>query len=341
MKISFRARKNIRRILTVLLGLMLAAIIALLCWFIWLGRYVVYTRDQGAVLDFNLPPIREDGKTREPPDDATISIYYNEGDDAINTSHELTQMAGYYVEKDAMKNGLEDARKQIQDLPAGTAVMVPLKNQYGSFFYDSRVSSTRSDSIDTAAVEDFLSYLDKSGMYTIAVVPAFRDREYGLNHVTDGLPDAAYNGGALWSDDDGCYWLNPSSQGTLTYLIAIANELRDIGFDEVVFSDFCFPETERIMFDGDRTAALVKAASGLIASCSNDRFTVSFVGNGSWTLPEGRTRLYLEGVDPANVDEKAESVKLTDPKIQLVFLTDLHDTRFDEYSVLRPLSAAH
>jgi hypothetical protein len=32
---------------------------------------------------------------------------------------------------------------------------------------------------------------------------------------------------------------------------------------------------------------------------------------------------------------------IADTAINLVFLTENHDTRFDVYSVLRPLSAAH
>ena len=37
----------------------------------------------------------------------------------------------------------------------------------------------------------------------------------------------------------------------------------------------------------------------------------------------------------------AQSSGLEDPEIRVVFMTDVHDTRFDAYSVLRPLSAAH
>ena len=36
----------------------------------------------------------------------------------------------------------------------------------------------------------------------------------------------------------------------------------------------------------------------------------------------------------------AEQTALADPTIKLVFITDLNDTRFDDYSVMRPLDTA-
>ena len=142
-------------------------------------------------------------------------------------------------------------------------------------------------------------------------------------------------------DSDGCYWLNPTSSGTLSYLIQITNELKGLGFDEVVFYDFRFPETTGIVYTRDKTEALTTAAKTLVSSCADDAFGVSFVGNADFPLPEGRCRLYVENVQPSAVAGIAEQAGLTDPQIRLVFITTLHDTRFDKYGVLRPLSAAH
>ena len=84
------------------------------------------------------------------------------------------------------------------------------------------------------------------------------------------------------------------------------------------------------------------AAKTLVTACSTDSFTLSFVGQDpSFPLPEGRTRLYLSGASAAQVDSVAQQTGLKDPATHLVFLTEVHDTRFDTYSVLRPLDAAH
>ena len=82
--------------------------------------------------------------------------------------------------------------------------------------------------------------------------------------------------------------------------------------------------------------------STLIASTASEGFTLSFGTNdATFSLPEGtRTRLYLEGVEAKDVATKAGQVTITDPEVRLVFLATTNDTRFDDYSVLRPLSAA-
>ena len=143
-------------------------------------------------------------------------------------------------------------------------------------------------------------------------------------------------------DDTGCYWLDPTSDGTLNYLIQIVNELKGLGFDEVVFTDFCFPDTQKILFDGDRTAAINNAAENLAIICSSGSFCVSFVSNDPlFRLPDRRCRLYRTGVAAADVRYAAEASGVADPAINLVFLTETNDTRYDDYCVLRPLDSAN
>ena len=154
-----------------------------------------------------------------------------------------------------------------------------------------------------------------------------------------GLPLKGGNG-SLWEDVSiknlSHYWFNPASTGTLNFLVQIVTELRTMGFDEVVFSDFRFPNTEKIKFTGDKTQALNEAAQTLVRSCATDSFAVSFVGT-HFTLPEGRCRIYLENVAATEISSVAASLALDNAAAQLVFLTDTLDTRYTAYSVLRPL----
>ena len=125
-------------------------------------------------------------------------------------------------------------------------------------------------------------------------------------------------------------------------MLQIISELKSLGFDEVVLDQFRFPDTKEIVFTGDKAEELNKAAKTLVTVGSTETFTVSFVGSSAdLILPEGRTRLYLEGVNAANADTVAQNTGITDLATRLVFLTEVHDTRFDAYSVLRPLEAAH
>lgn len=339
MTLSYRTRRYLYRLAVVLLFLILIAALVWLCWLLWLERYVVYTQD-GAELNFNLSADGLAGQVAVPPSpEETISIYYNEGDDAVSTGTELTQLMGYYADSAALSQDIDAVRSQIEALPLGTPVMLDVKNISGYFFYSTTVGADTSSSVDVDAVDELIAYLKTSGLYTIARLPAFRDYSYGLNHVSDGLPTSK---GYLWMDDSRCYWLNPASEGTITYLIQIVTELKDLGFDEVVFTDFRFPDTKEIVFKGDKTEALSTAAAGLVSACATESFAVSFTGqDAAFPLPDGRSRLYLDGVAAADAASVAEQTGLADTQVNLVFLTEINDTRFDEYGVLRPLASAH
>lgn len=339
MAIPYRVRRTLQRVGLVALVVALIALVIWLCWMLWLGRFVIYTRNNGAQLDFSNSSLNIAGQpATEPPQQETVPIYYNEGENQLNVSKELVQMVGYYVTQQDLETDIAAIRPQLQKLEKSTPVMIDVKSYKGDFFYSSTLSDNRNSKIDPAAMDELLEYLQLSDMYAIARLPGLRDFNYGLNHVSDGLPTA---GGYLWMDDDRCYWLNPSSQGTITYLVSIITELKSLGFDEVVFEDFRFPDTTQIVFKNDRAEALTAAAQLLVDTCTGDNFAVSFVGAHDFPLPTGRSRLYVTGATAADAASVASQTGLENPAVNLVFLTDLHDTRFDVYSVLRPLSGAH
>lgn len=340
MKIPYRTRQLLKGIAVTLLILALVGVVIWGLWILWLSRFVLYTRDEGVKLDFSLSQEIAEGELAVKPESVpTIGIYYNEGEDAINTNQPLAQLNGYYITQQVLETeSLDTIRSQIGTLPKGTPVMLDVKSIKGSFFYNSAASSQRNGAIDTEGMEQLISFIDSSGMYLIARLPALRDFYYGLDHVPDGLPTSE---GYLWMDDASCYWLNPASEGTRNYLVQQIQELRSKGFDEVVLTDFCFPVTDQIVFSGDKTQTLTETAQLLVDTCTNDSFAVSFVKAADFTLPTGRTRVYLEGVEAAKADQAAKDSGVADTTVNLVFLAESHDTRFDAYGVLRPLASAH
>ena len=339
MTIPYRTRRTLRRVGMGLLVTLILSLVVWLCWLLWLGRFVVYTRDHGARFDLKQSSLDINGQVAEaPPPADKVKVYYNEGESALNVAKELTKIGGYYITEAELAEDIAGVKAKLLTLEKGTAVMLDMKNIQGGFLYDSQVGTSRSKQVDVEAMEDLLNFIRLSDLYAIARVPAFRDYYYGLNHVPHGLAAA---GGYLWMDDERCYWLNPSSSGTLSYLVEIVAELQSLGFDEVVFSEFRFPDTSDIVFDGDRAESLANAADFLVSTCATEYFTVSFEGNSGFVLPEGRCRLFIRGALAADAATIAETMALDKPAERLVFLTDLHDTRFDEYSVLRPISTAH
>lgn len=337
MSLPYRTQRAIKRMLVALMVIALVLTAGLACWIIWVQRYIVYTADGGVRLDFNLPPIKP-GELATPPKDMDISINFDKTEETVSTSTELSKLTGYYVEPEALKD-IAAVKAQIAALPAGTPVMVDVKNIYGSFYYSSNVGSDRSGKVNIEQMDDLIAFLGQSNVYAIARFPALRDYDYGLNHVPDGVHHSS--GRYLYMDDSRCYWLHPGSQGTLSYLTQIIMELKSLGFDEVVLEDFAFPNTTSILVNGDKAELLTKAASVLVSACTTDRFAVSFVKTSAFTMPQGRSRMFLSGLDASQAADAAANSGVANPAVNLVFLTELYDTRFDAYSVLRPLSGAH
>lgn len=340
MTLTYRTRRRLHNLAVVLLTLVLAALCVWLVWMLWLDRYVVYSRD-GATIDFSRSAEDLTGEVAVPPgEDAAVSIYFNDGENAISTSTEMTQLSGYYISGTIMQEqDMAQITQWVKSLPTGTAVMLDVKNIYGNFYYTSSLGPT-STVVSAAQVDSLISYLRTSGLYVIGRVSAFRDYEFGLNNVSCGL--FLPSGIGLWMDDDSTYWLDPANSGTLNYLIKIVSELKSLGFDEVVFDDFCFPETESITYEGDKTEALTSAAATLVSSCASETFAVSFITElGDFTLPTGRTRVYLENVSASQISSTVDRAALTDPVVELVFLTEAKDTRFNEYGNLRPITSGN
>ena len=340
MSIPYRTQQNLKRLVIGLLILIVVGGIAVGLWFVWMQRFVVYTRESGAVLDFQLESIPLDGQEALPPEeDLQVEIHYNEGEDKVNVSTELAQLNGYVMDAGTMIRDPEAAWDTIQKLPVGTAVILDVKSIVGTFYYTTTTGRPLSDSADISGMDELITNLRSSGYYAIARVPALRDREYGIANTRAGLPTS---GGYLWMDGEGCYWLNPTKEDTLTYLMKIATELRDMGFNEVLFDEFCFPDTSKIVFKGDKVLALSETAQTLVNSCATDYFAVSFVTDGTWTPPSGRARVYIKDVqDPTTIPEITRSMVLTNPTVRLVFLTNNLDTRFEAYGVMRPIHLAH
>ena len=118
-------------------------------------------------------------------------------------------------------------------------------------------------------------------------------------------------------------------------------ELKELGFDEVLLDNFCFPASDKYIFNGDKPAALASAASTLMSTCGSSDFVLSFgVQDPAFSLPEGRCRMYLSGVDAGSIVQKAGQTTFEDTDIRLVFLSETGDTRYDQYNVLRAITVA-
>ena len=122
MTVSYRTRTRARRFFTVV-SILLAVILAVwLLWLLWLGRFVVYQRGYGAKLNFSLSAEFPAGSApAQKPNKHPWPIVYQ--DQVSQTPTEQTGIAGYYIDFNMLKQNLSTVQAQLEELPAGTAVL--------------------------------------------------------------------------------------------------------------------------------------------------------------------------------------------------------------------------
>ena len=335
MNISYRTRQFIRRIATTGLTVAVVAALATVVGLLWVRRFAVYT-DQGVQLQFSPKPSGE-AVLPQPPDTLpTVPIHFDDSP----FREGLSQLNGYYIAAESLMKDPSAVQDYLQNLPAGTPVMVDLKGYRGYFYYPSTVGLTTSGSYDMEKMKQFLSWLTDSNLYVIGRISTLRDFDYAYHDGSCGL---ALKSGALYSDRGSYglgYWLDPTNVKVQNYLIQVVKEIRGLGFDEVVLQNFCFPETDSLAFTGDKAAALQGAANVLIAACRTEEFTLSFSGSDpGFQLPDELCRLYLEDIPPENAQSAWDDSDIEDKRVCLVFITPGTDTRYElENGILRTLN---
>lgn len=122
------------------------------------------------------------------------------------------------------------------------AMVIDVKNDDGLVTYKTRnemanfVGANRI--VQIKDVEKRIEDLKAKDVYIIARIVAFKD-----NRAAGGRPDLAVKttSGTVWRDNAGNAWLNPYNRESWEYLLDIAKEAAEYGFDEIQFDYVRFP----------------------------------------------------------------------------------------------------
>lgn len=330
--LSFRNRRVLRRILISLLILVIVLVLLATATLLYLQRYLVYTKD-GVYFDFSKSEPQQAPVESQPQ-------YEFPGAPVLETEPEVQApeqsaqpVSGYIVPAEALDD--TDALLAACDaLEAPCTLVLDAKDGFGNFFYTSDISGQGDGSKNV--LDTLVPALKNRGFHLVARISAFRDRSFALADTSLGLP---LESGALWMDESGCYWLDPASDVVCVRLTRIAGELFELGFDEVLLTDFRFPDSENIVYSTEQTTdALLADAAELIGGAVTDEGRICFaVTAGQAAFDPMGGRLYCQTDEVAAIQMLLDSfgTYLSQPSEQLVFATDSRDTRFAGYGLLR------
>lgn len=335
---SYRNKRALRRTLLIAGGVLLLLLALCISRFVYLQRYITYT-DDGAKLDYD-QKIRPTDQQPEPldPEQYPFEIIVDTTPREEAGADTRKQFSGYYITTNMLAKDVGAVRQALDDLDGLTTVMIDVKSVFGYYYYSSEQTGAQTADADIKAVDALIADLtQRSGLTVIAHVPAFSEPLFAFEHQSDSL---AIRSGALWMDDRRCYWLNPNSSAAQGLLSSIAIELSGLGFDEVVFDDFYFPDSDSILWDNSvsKEDAVLNAAKNIVDNLQGVDIHVSF-GSTAPALAAYGYHLFDRTDDPASVMEVMDAMQdvMTDIPAQLVFVTTSRDTRFAQCSVLLPL----
>lgn len=337
-KLSYRNKVRIKQTAKAVGVLLLVLLLLGGLYLIYMQRFVVYHRD-GVTFDFSktteeIPLADADGS--DAPARQEVEIHYIDDGSATGTAQRIT---GYYVTGQMLRSDLEGVQAALEALQEPCSVMLDLRGTSGKFYYTTKISGAETSDLDSAAVDTLISDLKGRGFSLIARIPAFADTAFALAHMDCALQ---LSSGALWADSDSVYWLDPASATVQDYLQQVCKELSSLGFTEVVFDDFYFPTSGNIAYKSSQTKAEIiqDAATALKNAFAASNLRISFCVQDAAAALTGVTgRLYFAGIQGEDLETIAAAAagSVTEPAAQLVFMTTSRDTRFDSYSVLRPL----
>lgn len=338
---SYRNKKRAKYGLLVLAVAALVVLLLVLCRFLYIQRFLVYT-DTEVTLDYE-QDLQASQQKQEPlnPEDFPLQIVPHEETQPTNATADGPRkpLSGYYITTSMLLDlqSVVSALDALEEPPQ--ALLFEMKSIYGNYYYSSDLPGAITANADTDGISALIGQYQEAGnTYLAARIPSFTDNNFALDNQSSGLP---LRSGALWMNEQNCYWLDPLAEDVQEMLISMATELAAMGFDEIVFDGFYIPDSENIVYDSGeltREEAAAEAAKIICDALEPLPIRISF-GSESALVAKYTDRVYLTTDNGAAAADMVAAVsdQLEDPKTQIVFQTASRDTRFDGYGILRPL----
>ncbi len=156
--------------------------------------------------------------------------------------------------------------KQLIRTTELNALVIDIKMDRGQIAY--KTSNSVANNIGAQKIilfknlKQHVADLKKEGIYTIARIVCFKDTPFVTAYPQWGVKN---NDGTLFKDGEGLYWIDPSQKGSWDYIVTIAKESAEAGFDEIQFDYVRFPDRKGLKFSVKNTQSeRVKAISGFL-----------------------------------------------------------------------------
>lgn len=122
------------------------------------------------------------------------------------------------------------------------AIVIDIKDYSGIVSYDIEVPEVKkygAKEIRIPKINELIKRLHDEGIYVIARLTVFQDPLLAKARPNLAIKNATT--GAVWKDNKGIAWIDPSSMEAWDYTVSIAKNAAEHGFDEINFDYVRFP----------------------------------------------------------------------------------------------------
>lgn len=236
---SYRGRGSRWKIL---MAIVLVLIIAVAASVIYMQQYLVYSADGRWRID--LPWLTDGGESLPPPESPEddplpgLDIVVQEPETPETEEFTAFSLPAQALTQAAWQEALAAKPEGCQ------AVAVRLKTPAGTVYFNAEGAA--SGAVDTAAdtAAALSAVTSQAGLYTIASLSCLQDFKAATADVEGrGLKNT---GGYIFYDGNNSLWLDPAKPSTREYVCGLAREVAELGFDELLLTDFSYPTVGKI-----------------------------------------------------------------------------------------------
>lgn len=191
------------------------------------------TVDETATIDETATTdgFEEDVATKETESEVTEALFIPE---FIDTRTPVKVRGIYVTGPMAGSNNMQDLIELV-DTTELNAMVIDIKNDRGEITYKMNLEAVQEMDADVNYISDMkqlIKDLKSKDIYLIARVVAFKDPI-----LAEGKPELSLKNkdGTVFRDKDGLSWVNPYKREVWEYLVSVAKEAANLGFDEIQF----------------------------------------------------------------------------------------------------------
>lgn len=246
-QVFYKGRRKRRNYLFIPFVILLAIISVVMVTFYGLQKYAVINKDSVSIA---LPILADEdavfdsqGHEIKTYDPVNVSVVLEEPDYsgiAAAAGADVKPMRAIFVPYTDLNH--DKLQEYVGRLNQGNALLLEMKPRSGQLMWESQAEmavnygiSVPSDT--TAAVKEFLAEMEEKDVYLAAQISCCIDNLLPTRTIAYTLKNEV---GMNYQDENGL-WLDAYNEAVRKYAAQMAQELFDMGFDEVVLADVAHP----------------------------------------------------------------------------------------------------